>query len=109
VISISFENEALKRAFRDAYSAKEREDDGNEWRSHVMRRIRQIGPLNANMGFWPAFEHLVWRLAPVSCLLVLVLTLALLTIDLDYSHDYLGTMTADLEKPSMTELYGFEG
>jgi hypothetical protein len=103
------EKEALKRAFRDAYSAKEREGHGNEWQSQVMRRIRQIGPLNANVGFWPAFEHLVWRLVPVSCLLVLVLTVALLTMDLDHTNDYLGTVTADLEKPTLTELFGFEG
>jgi hypothetical protein len=99
----------LKRAFRDAYSAKEGEGHGNDWRLQVMRRIRQIGPLNAKADFWPAFERLVWRLVPVSCLLVLVLTAALVAIDLDHPNDYLGTVVADMEKPTLTELFGFEG
>jgi hypothetical protein len=103
------EKESLKRAFRGAYFEKEREGAGHELRPNVMKRIRQIGPLNANVSFWPAFEHLMWRLVPVTCLLVLVLTVALVTMDFYQPHDYLGTVTADLEKPTLTELFGFEG
>jgi hypothetical protein len=103
------EKESLKRALRDAYFAKEREDAGDEFRSNVMRRIRRIGPLEAKVGFWSGFEHLMWRLVPVTCLLVLVLTVALVTMDFDQPHDYLGTVAADLEKPTLTELFGLEG
>jgi hypothetical protein len=104
------EKESLKKALRDAYFAKEREGVGKEFRTDVMRRIRRIGPLSANVGFWPAFEHLTWRLVPVTCLLVLVLTAALVTMDFDQPHDYLGTVTADLEKPTtLTQLFDLEG
>jgi len=103
------ENESLKKAFREACSAKGRGETGKEWQSQVMRRIRQIGPLRPATGFWPAFESMVWRLAPVSCLLVIALTLLLMNIDFADSNDYLGTVTVDFEQPTLVELFGLEG
>jgi hypothetical protein len=101
------ENESLKRAFRKAYFAKERAATGETWRSQIMRRVREIGPLESSAGFWPSFEHLVWRLVPVSCLLVVALTVLLLSMGPDFGHDYVGTVTAELEKPTLSEMLGF--
>jgi hypothetical protein len=101
------EKEALKRAFRQAYLAKEKVASEETWRSQIMRRVRKIGPLESTEGFWPAFEHLVWRLVPVSSLFVVALTALLLSMDLNLGHDYLGTVTAELEKPTLSELFGF--
>jgi hypothetical protein len=101
------ENEALKKAFQLAYLGKETTVSGETWRSQIMNRVREIGPLESSAGFWPAFEHLVWRLVPVSCLLIIALTALLLRLDLDLGHDYLGTVTAGLEKPTLSELFGF--
>ena len=103
------ENESLKTALREAYSAKGRGETGEEWPSQVMRRVRQIGPLSPAAGFWPAFESMVWRLAPVSCALVLVLTFFFMNLELDVDSDYLGTMAAEMEKPSLVELFDLEG
>jgi len=103
------ENESLKKAFREVYLAKAREGNGGDWPSRAMRRIRQIGPLRPAGGFWPAFENLVWRLAPVSCLLVLVLTFLYVNMDFGVDSDYLGTMAAEIEKPSLVELFDLEG
>ena len=103
------ENEFLKKAFQDVYLAKERDDIGDLRHSQVMRRVRQAGPLKSAMGFWPSFEHLVWRLAPVCCLLLLLLGVLLANMDFDRGYDYLGTVTADMEKPTLSEIYGLEG
>jgi hypothetical protein len=103
------ENESLKKAFRDAYSAKGRKETGAEWQSRTMRRIRQIGPLRPASGFWPAFENLVWKLAPVSCVLVLVLTFFFMNMEQDIDSDYLGTVAAEMEKPGLVELFDLEG
>jgi len=103
------ENETLKEAFRRVHFAKGKEDAEGDWRSRVMRRIRQIGPLNAGVRFWPQFEHLVWRLVPASSLVVLALTFLLLNMDLDPNHDYLATVQAELERPTLAELYSLEG
>jgi hypothetical protein len=103
------ENESLKKAFRGAYAAKEKEETGDGWQSAVMKRVRRIGPLTPASNFLPAFEHFVWRLAPVSCLLVIALTLLLMNIDFGGSNDYLGTVTVDLEQPTLVEIFGLEG
>jgi len=103
------ENESLKTAFRDAYMAKGTEETRHEWQSQTMSRIRQIGPLRPVAGFWPAFESMVWRLAPVSCLLVLVLALFFVNMELDVDSDYLGTMAAEMDKPSLVEFFDLEG
>jgi len=103
------ENESLRKAFREAYSAKRTGETGEEWQSQAMRRIRQIGPLRPAAGFWPAFESMVWRLVPVSCLLVIALTLLLMNIDFAESNDYLGAVAVDFEQPSLVELLGLEG
>jgi hypothetical protein len=109
MMSRVLEDESLKKAFREAYSAKGRGEAGEEWQSRAMRRIRQIGPLRPAAGFWPAFETMVWRLAPVSCVLVLVLTFFFVNMELDVDSDYLGTMAAEMEKPSLVELFDLEG
>ena len=103
------ENESLRKAFRDAYAAKEREETGDGWQSAVMKRVRRMGPLTPASNFLPAFEHFVWRLAPVSCLLVLALTFFFVNMEPDVDSDYLGTMAAEMEKPSLVELFGLEG
>ena len=103
------ENESLKTAFRDAYSAKGTEETRHEWQPQTMSRIRQIGPLRPVAGFWRAFESMVWRLAPVSCLLVLALALFFVNMELDVDSDYLGTMAAEMEKPSLVEFFDLEG
>ena len=103
------ENESVKKAFRDAYSAKGRCEIREEWQAQVMRRVRHIGPLGPAAGFWPAFESMVWKLAPVICALVLVLTFFFMNMELDVDSDYLGTMAAEMEKPSLVELFDPEG
>ena len=103
------ENESLKKIFREVYLAKGRGQSGGDWQSRAMRRIRRIGPLRPAGGFWPAFENLVWRLAPVSCLLVLVLTYLFVNMDFGADSDYLGTMAAEMERPSLVELFDVEG
>ncbi len=103
------ENESLRKAFRDAYAAKEREETGDGWQSAVMKRVRRMGPLTPASNFLPAFEHFVWRLAPVSCLLVIALTLLLMNIDFGGGSDYLGTVTLEVEQPTLLELFGLDG
>ncbi len=102
------ENESLKKTFREAHAAKGRGEAGGEWQSQAMRRIRQIGPLRP-AAFWPAFESLVWKLAPVSCVLVLVLTFFFMNMEQDIDFDYLGTVAVEMEKPSLMELFDLEG
>ena len=103
------ENPFLRKALHDVYLSREKEGIGDDWPLKVMQRVRRIGPLRPASSFWPAFEHVVWRLAPVSCFLIVLLTVLLLNMDFGVGNDYLGTVTVDLEEPTLTELFGFEG
>lgn len=103
------ENESLKKVFRDALLAKGRGETGEGWQSQAMKRIRQIGPLRPATGFWQAFESMMWRLAPVSCVLVLVLAFLSVNMNFDVDSDYLATMAAEMEKPSLVEFFDLEG
>lgn len=103
------EQEALKKALRKAYLAKETEVSEGQWQDKVMGRVRHIGSLRHVTSFLSAFEHMVWRLAPASALLILSLTVLLLNMDFDPDYDYLGTLTPELDKPALTEFLDLEG
>jgi hypothetical protein len=103
------ENQSLRAAFRHAYRAKERGESRDERPFRAMRRIRQIGPLKPAAGFWPAFETLVWRLVPVSCTLVLVFAFLFMSMEQEADSGYFEAMAAEMEKPSLAELFDLEG
>lgn len=99
------ENPFFRKALRDAYLSCEKEGVRDDWTLKVMRRVREIGPI-AIRGFWPDFEQLVWRLAPVSGVLVLALAFLVLELGSGFSYDYLGIVTSELDQPTMGELLG---
>jgi hypothetical protein len=102
------DNPVLRNALRTAYLCREKESVGGDWPFGVMRRVREIGPITAPV-FWPDFERAVWRLAPVSSVLVLAMVILLLSIGTDLSQDYRGMVMAEIEQPSMGELLGLGG
>jgi hypothetical protein len=101
------ENPFLQKALHDAYLSREKEGAGDGWPLKVMRRVREIGPITIR-GFWPDFERLVWRLAPVSGVLVLALVFLFLDIGSGFSSDYLGMVTAEIDQPTIGELLGLD-
>jgi hypothetical protein len=68
------EPEVLQATLRKAYQEKENIEVGDQWQQEVMRRVRELGALQATPSFPEMLEQLVWRLAPVTCLLILGLT-----------------------------------
>lgn len=102
-----FQNKVLRNAFRQSYFSRERVNLGNQWRQGAMSRIREMGPLLPVSGFWPSFENLAWRLAPVN--VVLILIFLLLNAGLGPDVDYLNFVTTDLERPGLSEFFGMEG
>ncbi len=103
------ENERLKKALRDAHFARPEDDNLDSWRPRVMRRIRGIRPPGAGRTFWSAFEQRVWRLAPLSGIVVLALAVIFLSMDFDLGQGYSEMFTAGAEEQTLTELFGFEG
>jgi len=101
------ENPSFRKALRSAHLSREKDETGGDWPFRVMKRVREIGPVTIP-GFWPDFEKLVWRLAPVSGILVLALVFLFLNIGSGFSDDYLGTVISELDQPPMGELLGLE-
>jgi hypothetical protein len=71
----------LKKMLTAAYYGKEKAAVNERWEIRVMRRVRSLGPLNTKTNYLELFEGLVWKLAPVACLLILALTVILTKFD----------------------------
>ena len=71
----------LKKMLTAAYYEKDKAAVNERWEIRVMRRVRSLGPLNSKTNYLELFEGLVWKLAPVACLLILALTIILTKLD----------------------------
>jgi hypothetical protein len=76
----------LRNLLARAYHERERPDVDELWQMRVMSHIRSLGPVRTGRGYITLFEQSVWRLAPVTGLLILILVALLLT--LDFMPDY---------------------
>ena len=83
----------LRRAYRD----KETPEVHEPWRADTMRRIRQLPSLNKAAISLFAFERIVWRMAPVAAALIIVISLALMNLDMYPDHGVFDLMTYQSE------------
>ena len=75
------EQEVLREILRRAYEEKEKVEVGDRWQEDVMHRIRDLSEMEVSPSSLVLFEQLVWRLVPVTCLLILGLTVLLSYFD----------------------------
>jgi hypothetical protein len=76
----------IKKALAAAYREKEKAAVGELWQTRVMGRIRRLGPLYPATSYLEFFERFLWRLAPVACVLILIL--AAIFIHMDFISEY---------------------
>ena len=76
----------LKELLIRAYHEREKPEGDELWQMRVMSHIRSLGPMSSREKYFMLFEQSVWRLAPVTCLLILVL--AAFLFRLDFIPDY---------------------
>lgn len=75
----------LKKNLTKAFHAGPEFEISPLWQQNTMRRIRDIGPLNPDIIHQPAkyaFTELVWRMAPVFCILLMILITGMVSMDL---------------------------
>jgi hypothetical protein len=72
----------LKKALAVAYREKEKAEVGDLWQVRVMEHIRSLGPLYSQTSYLERFERLVWQLAPVACVLVVLLGVVITQLEL---------------------------
>lgn len=63
----------IEHRLKQAYHNQPHFKLSGKWQQDTMRRIRQLGPLAGELNFLSLFEQLVWRMAPVTGLLVVVM------------------------------------
>lgn len=81
------EHEVLQEALRKAYRQKENVEVGDQWQQEVMRRVRHLGTLQPLPRFPEMLEQLVWRLAPVTCLLIFGFTVLFAVSDFTSGYE----------------------
>ena len=81
------EHEALQAILKRAYQQKENVEVGDQWQQEVMRSVRTLGALQPTPSFPEMLEHLVWRLAPVTCLLIVGLTVLFAVSDFTSGYE----------------------
>jgi hypothetical protein len=74
------------KALSLAYKAKEKTEVGDLWQSRVMGNVLSMGPLYAKTGYFELFQQFVWRLTPVTFVLIGLLGMAL--IKMNFFSDY---------------------
>lgn len=97
--------EVLRRAYLEQPGGPPRQG----WEEDLMTRIRAMGPLEPLGGLLGAFESLFWRLAPVTCLLIFLLSLVLAGLEPSPADDYLAMVGAEVEGPGLTDAFGEGG
>ncbi len=104
--SSGIESERLTHILRQAYLAKERLEVGEQWQNNVMARVRVMGPPRSAPRFLPAFGHIVWRLAPATSLLALVLAALSIAVEFLFEYDLMQLFLNALEDSALVHLFG---
>lgn len=73
-------------ALRTSYHKKENVHVNDHWQSRVISRIRMMDLKNGNNDFFELFQQFVWKIAPVTGVLVILLGIAMTRID--FLSDY---------------------
>ena len=99
-------HDRLQEILRQAYRAKEDVRVGDQWQDEVMRRVRELGPIQPTPSFVEILEQLIWRLAPAACLLILALTALLIVSDFTPEYELFQMLTNGTDEPTFAQLFG---
>jgi len=87
MVSINKEQFAkVIKALSVAYKAKEKAEVGDMWQSRVMGHVLSMGPIYSKTGYLELFQQFVWKLTPVTFVLIGLLGVAL--FKMDFYSDY---------------------
>jgi hypothetical protein len=95
----------LKKILCQAYHEKENINVDDQWHLNVMRRIRGLGPIQSGPSFFMLFEQFVWRLTPVTCLLIIVGAIIFLRLGFFSDYDLFTLFINNAEELSLAQLF----
>ena len=102
--SLEYRQEVLKKVLLKRYHEKEKLELDDRWHMNVMSRVRRIGPLQAKPDPLMQFGQFVWRLTPVTCLLIIMSAAVLLKFDFTPDYNVLISFITDAEEISLAQL-----
>lgn len=102
--SLEYGLEVLKKILLQAYHEKEKLELSDRWHMNVMGRVRRLGPLQAKPDPLMQFGQFVWRLTPVTCLLIIMSAAVLLKFDFTPDYNVLISFITDAEEISLVQL-----
>ncbi|MFZ7112788.1 MAG: hypothetical protein ACOWYE_13985 [Desulfatiglandales bacterium] len=100
------EHKALKELLRKVYLEKEAFVPRDGWQQQTMKRIRGMGALKRGGDFWMGLEALAWRLSPVTCGLILALSILLFGSDYFHDNEILSLFSNGSEVLNLTQIFG---
>ena len=102
--TLKYRLEVLKKILFQAYHEKEKRVLDDQWHMNVMGRVRRLGPLQAKPDPLMQFGQFVWRLTPVTCLLIIMSAAVLLKFDFTPDYNVLISFITDAEEISLVQL-----
>ena len=104
--TIKHQRQALRELLRRAYREKEKVEVGDQWQDEVMRRIGELGEMEASPSYLVMLEQLVWRLVPVTCILIIGLTVLLSSFDFVSGYDVIQLTMNSTEQVTLNQFFG---
>ena len=104
--TIKHQHQALRELLRRAYKEKEKVEVGDQWQEEVMRRIGELGEIEASPSYLVMLEQLVWRLVPVTCILIISLTVLLSSFDFISGYDIIQLTMNSTEQITLNQFFG---
>jgi len=87
--TVQHTQDRIRKAFRATYRARAEEpiDVDALWQIKVMSHIRRLGSPGSERTAALFFNRYLWRLTPVVCLLIVVLSVAVMAIDFSLEYE----------------------
>lgn len=102
--SIRFDFDRLTEVFRRVHSEKEKAVVDDRWQTEVMRRIRNLDPVEHRTNFLTVFEEFIWRLAPVACVLIITVAIMLMLTDFTSESEIFNLFINNSDEISLGEI-----
>lgn len=77
----------IKNALILIYQKKDEKKISDQWHRKVMEHIISMGSPCIDAGYFAVFQQFVWKLVPVTCILVMILGLIISRIDFFTSYE----------------------
>ena len=102
--TLEYRLELLRKILFQAYNQKEKQEVGDRWQVDVMRQIRRLGPLPSQPLPVMQFGQFVWRLTPVTCLLIIMSAAVWLQFDFALDYNLFLSFITSSEEISLAQL-----